>query len=287
MTVQNAVFRWHGSKWRMYRHIQPYLTKHSVYVESYGGSGAILMQKPVVGIEVFNDIDGDVYNFFHVLKTQREALFSSLETTPYSRQLFDEIDERLRSGERPDAPVERALWFFVICEQGWGGKKHNGRRSWRRQKTGGPDAPNRAHAWANAPRRLTAVADRLRHVFIENRPALDVIAEYDTPHTIHYVDPPYPLSTRRRPDHGYDHEMPDEREHEELLRCLLAVQGKVIVSGMAHPIYEDMLSGWERVVVKATTTSQAYQSEEVLWISPDARLMKGLFDDPVFEVARQ
>lgn len=269
-TVTNAVFRWHGSKWRMYPHIRPFLTRHTTYVEPYGGSAAVLMQKPPVGIEVFNDLDADVYNFFRTLKEQRDAFFDLLSATPYSRQLFDEIDEALRCGHKPADPLERSLWFFVTCEQGWGGKKHNGRRSWRRQKQAGPNFPNRALTWANAAQRLNPVADRLRSVFIENRSALEVIADYDTPNTLFYVDPPYPLSTRRRPDHGYDHEMPDDKQHIDLLDLLLSVDGKVIVSGMAHPIYDDRLSGWERVVLKTRTASHDYISEEVLWISPSA-----------------
>lgn len=273
----NAAFRYHGSKWRMYPLIAEYLTKTTVYTEPFGGSAAILLQKPVMGIEVYNDLDGDVYNFFHCLRCRRDELLPALAATPYSRQLFDEVDAAKRAGNWPVDPIARALFFFILCEQGWGGKKHNGRRSWRKQKLAGSDAPNRAWAWAGAPDRLLEISERLRHVFIENRPALDVIREYDGRDALHYVDPPYPPATRTRPDHGYDHEMPDDSQHIELMECCLQAQGKVIVSGMAHPIYDQMLAGWRRCEVKARTASHDYVSTEVLWISPSAITQGRLF----------
>lgn len=272
-----ATFRYHGSKWRMYPIIEPYLTKHTVYTESFGGSAAILLQKPIVGIEVYNDLDGDVYNFFDCLRRRRDELLRAIAATPYSRQLFDQVDEAKRGGTWPVDPIDRALHFFIICEQGWGGKKHNGRRSWRKQKLAGSNAPNRAWAWAEAPERLVDIAERLRCVFIENRPALEVIEEYDGKDTLHYVDPPYPPSTRSRPDHGYDCEMPTDEQHVELLECCLQARGKVIVSGMAHPTYDRLLAGWERREIQTRTTAHDYVSTEVLWVSPSATIQHSLF----------
>lgn len=273
----NAAFRYHGSKWRMWPIIAEYVTKHTVYTESFGGSAAILLQKPVAGIEVLNDIDGDIYNFWDCLRRHRVEFLQAIAATPYSRQLFDEVDEAKRYGRWPVDPIERALYFFVLCEQGWGGKKHSGRRSWRKQKLAGSDAPNRAWAWAGAPDRLLEISDRLRCVFLENRPALEVIREFDGRDALHYVDPPYPLSTRARPDHGYDHEMTDDAQHVELLECCLQAKGKVVVSGMDHPVYNRILSGWHRREIQSRTASHGYISTEVLWVSPNAIRQPSLF----------
>jgi DNA adenine methylase len=273
----NAAFRWHGSKWRMYPEIAEHLTKTTVYTEAFGGSAAILLQKPITGIEVYNDLDTDVYNFFDCLRCRRDEFLQALAATPYSRQLFDEVDEAIRSGARPTDPIERALYFFVLCEQGWGGKKHAGRRSWRKQKTAGDGIPNRAWAWGGAPERLLQISERLRHVFIENRPALDVIREYDGLDTLHYIDPPYPPATRRRADHGYEHEMPSDEQHVELLECCLQAKGKIIVSGMAQPVYDQMLASWRRREVSSRTAAHNYISTEVLWFSPSCENQRTLF----------
>lgn len=273
----NAAFRYHGSKWRMYPYVEEFVSKTTVYTESFGGSAAILLQKPVMGIEVYNDLDGDVYTFFDCLRRRRDELLQALAATPYSRQLFDEVDEAKRCGRWPVDPVERALYFFILCEQGWGGKKHNGRRSWRKQKMAGSGAPNRAWTWGDAPERLYEISERLRAVFVENCPALDVIRDYDGADALHYVDPPYPPITRSRPDHGYDCEMPEDEQHVELLECCLQAKGRVIVSGMAHPIYDRMLAGWERREVSSRTAAHEYVSTEVLWFSPRCRWQKTLF----------
>jgi DNA adenine methylase len=274
----NAIFRYHGSKWRLYPYLEPYLSKTTVYTESFGGSAAILAQKPVGGLEIYNDLDQDVYSFFWSLHPDRiDRLIALLMATPYSRQRFDEVDEAKRLGQWPTDPFERALYFFILSEQGWGGKKHNGRRSWRRQKTFENSAPNRARAWANAPERLLAFSQRLRSVFIENRPALDVIREYDCRDALHYVDPPYPPQTRTCPDHGYDHEMLDDEQHIELLECCLRAKGRVIISGMAHPIYNRMLADWQRKDISSRTTSHEYVSTEVLWFSPNCISQPTLF----------
>jgi DNA adenine methylase len=264
----NAPFRYHGSKWRMWSVIQEYMTPHTVYTESFGGSGCILLQKPVTGIEVYNDLDADLYNFFAMLRNRRDELLQALAATPYSRQMFEEVDEAKRQGRWPTEPIERALYFFVLTGQGWGGKKNNGRRSWRKQNLAGSGVPQQAWAWANAPERLVAVADRLRHVFIENRPALDVLRSYDGPDALHYVDPPYPPSTRVRPDHGYDYEMPSDDQHIELLECCLSLRGHVIISGMDHPVYNRMLASWHRREVQSRTAAHERVTTEVLWISP-------------------
>lgn len=269
-----AAFRWHGSKWRMYPVIAEHLTRTTVYTEAYGGSAAILLQKPVSGIEVYNDLDGDVYNFFHCLRTRRDDLLAAIAATPYSRQMHDEA---ARGGRWPDDPVERALYFFVLCEQGWGGKKHAGRRSWRKQKLAGSNVPNRAWAWAEAPARLMEIAERMRCVFLENRPALEVIRDYDGGDALHYVDPPYPPATRSRPDHGYAHEMPGDAQHVDLLECCLQARGRVIISGMAHPVYDGMLRGWERREFASRTASHGYVSTEVIWLSPACARQPSLF----------
>ena len=273
----NAAFRYHGSKYRIYPFIAEYIDKAPVYTESFGGSAAVLLQKPITGIEVYNDLDQDVYNFFHCLRTRSHTLLQAIAATPYSRQLFEEVDEAKRLNQTPTDPIERALHFFILCEQGWGSKKHNGRRSWRKQRTGDNNAPNRSWAWANAPERLLEISDRLRHVFIENRPAIQVVKDYDSPETMHYVDPPYPPSTRTRPDHGYDHEMPDDAQHIELLDALLHLHGKVIVSGMDHPIYNRMLNNWDSIEINSRTASHDYVSTEVLWFSPTCTRQLSLF----------
>lgn len=118
------------------------------------------------------------------------------------------------------------------------------------------------------------MVDRLRGVVIENKNAIDVMKNHDTPETLHYVDPPYVSETR---DKGtdYRHEMTNE-QHRELAAALHNLQGIVIVSGYTCPLYDELFAGWQRVE-KSALADGARERTEVLWLRnvPEKR---GLFN---------
>ena len=132
--------------------------------------------------------------------------------------------------------------------------------------------------WQNYPAGLPAVIERLRGVVIERRPAMKVMGQHDGPSTLHYVDPPY-LPELRSPANKYDlkfrmyrHEMSAE-DHVDLLAFLKQLDGMVILSGYASPLYDDALcagrSPWRRVETRALADG-ARERTEVLWINPTA-----------------
>lgn len=131
-----------------------------------------------------------------------------------------------------------------------------------------------AGEWIRLPPALSAIHTRLHGVLLENRPAAQVIERYDGPDVLFYVDPPYLPETRsakRRgaaPFHGYSHEM-TLGGHEDLLRQLVGLQGKVVLSGYPSEVYDDLLHGWQRVQIEAHADG-ALDRTEVLWINPAA-----------------
>src|SRR3990172_6999554 len=74
----------------MARHIVPFFPPHETYVELYCGSAAILVAKAPSGLEVINDLNRRVWNFFKVVQERGEELAAALEATPYSRLTFEE-----------------------------------------------------------------------------------------------------------------------------------------------------------------------------------------------------
>jgi DNA adenine methylase len=112
---------------------------------------------------------------------------------------------------------------------------------------------------------LAAIVSRLQGIVIENRDAKLVMAAHDTPETLHYVDPPYVLSTRSDPSKDYHTELSDD-DHAELLQFLRTLKGAVILSGYPHPDYDAALSDWHRVERKHLADG-ARERTEVLWIS--------------------
>ena len=205
--------------------------KHTCYVEVFGGAGNILLQKPTSKVEVFNDIDSDIYNLFRVLREDFDEFHRLVKYTPHSRETYDDFVKQLQT--ETDAVKRAAMWYSVACQSfsGIHGK------SWSFTKQA-----NKATQYKNKVDRLPEIVDRLREVNIENRDFEFILDAYDGKDTFFYLDPPYVLETRR--DGGYANEMTIE-DHERLVGILLVVKGKVMLSGYQHAVY-DALDGWNR-----------------------------------------
>lgn len=185
-----SAFPYPGGKTTYCREIIKYFPDHRRYVEPFGGSAAILLNKPPSYIEVFNDLDDDIVHFFEVLRDRHDALVEWLDRTPYSRSLYDEWSSQFFAGDRPEDPVERAgRWFYLRYTQFNGAvDRKNG------FKTGGKR--NEARSFRGSIASLEAIADRLSEVTIECQSYDQVIERYDHPDTVFYIDPPYFAASR-------------------------------------------------------------------------------------------
>ena len=115
---------------------------------------------------------------------------------------------------------------------------------------------------------ITALHERLKGVIVDSRDAVEVIKRHDSPHTLHYVDPPYVGSTRAERERShYKHEL-DEAGHQRLLDALLDVDGMVVISGYTNMLYSEPLTGWRSVTRQCMTTGG--WNCEVLWLNPAA-----------------
>ena len=127
--------------------------------------------------------------------------------------------------------------------------------------------------WLGYPAALEQVIERLSGVIIENRNALEVMREYDSSDSLHYIDPPYVFSTRDK-GKDYRHEM-DDVDHKILLEQVKTLQGMVIISGYENEVYSDLLADWMKVSRRALADGGVARTE-VLWISPSAANSKGI-----------
>lgn len=290
MAPTRPVLRWHGGKWRLAPWIIDHFPPHRVYVESFGGAGSVLMRKPRVYAEVYNDLDDVVVNLFRVLRKPEEAtrLIELLKLTPFARVEFnDALDV-------PEDDIERARHLIIRSFMGFGSNAHSSSpvsaktafKSYTRpdaadafRSTGFRANSNKsgttpAHDWMNYADTLPAIVDRLRGVIIEHRPAVQIMRQHDGEGTLHYVDPPY-LAETRSPANKYDlkhrmyrHEL-SVVDHAELLTFCRTLKGFVVLSGYASDLYDDALSDWRRLTTKALADG-ARPRIEVLWINPQA-----------------
>lgn len=238
------------------------------YVEPFFGGGAVLLAQDPIGIsEVVNDLDGELTNFWDVLKSETlfERLRERLEKTPCSREEF----ERSCVVSINANPVQRAAGFFIRNRQSRQALgKDFATLAKTRTRRGMNELPS---AWLSAIEGLPEVHSRLQRVVIENDDALKLIKREDDARTLFYLDPPYVHETRQATK-AYRHEMTNE-QHEVLLTMLERIQGRFLLSGYKNPLYESFEKryGWRRVDFqidnKASSKKTKDKEIECVWMN--------------------
>jgi len=262
--------RWFGGKGPMARRIVSLFSPHHIYVEVFGGGASVLFAKEPSPVEIYNDLDSGLVSFFRVLRDpkQFEEFHRLVSLTPYARQEF--LDCR-KSWENQTNPVQRAYQWYVVARQSFSGYFGG---SWSHTKTiSRRNMAQVVSGWLSAVDRLSEIAERLLCVQIEQNDWRIILKAYDRPDTLFYLDPPYIPETRRAGK--YAHELTLE-DHSELVEQILVLQGKVVISGYEHPIYEPLeVAGWERYDIKVScfTTNAAISKRrssriETLWVKP-------------------
>lgn len=276
MKPSRPILRYHGGKWRLAEWIISHMPKHRIYLEAFGGAGSVLMQKPRVFGEIYNDLDGEVVNVFRVIRDEDQAsrLAELLRLTPFAR-----AEWRL-AYEPSDDPIERARRTICRSQMGFGSDSCNANRGTGFRSNANRRGTNPATDWSRWPDEVRTFVERLRGVVIEQKDALAIFADHDGPATLHYVDPPYMGETRSCPTRGYAVNLDDDG-HARLAEVLMGLEGYVIVSGYRTPLYDRLFAAWPRVDREVTVFRQAKKTES-LWLSPrtaaalDGRWLPGM-----------
>jgi DNA adenine methylase len=257
-------FGWYGGKFSHLGWLLPLLPPAHHYCEPFGGSAAVLLNREPSPVETYNDLDGEVVNFFRVLRSQKAELIEAIGLTPFSREEF----ALALTYDATISDLERARRFFIRARQvrtGLAQTASLGR--WANCKgTSRAGMAGAVSRWLGSVDGLPEVASRLLRVQIENRPALEVIRLYDSPDTLFYCDPPYPHSSRTDAK-AYGYEMADS-EHVELATLLKSVRGRVAVSSYRCDLMDTLYSDWK--VIEAPTKnchSSKKPRTEALWVN--------------------
>lgn len=250
-----SLVRWAGGKGKQLGDLLPLIPQTRIYVEPFGGGCSVLLNRERSEVEVYNDLDSALVNLFEVLREDDTAAEFQrfLDLTPYSRETF----ELCLSFEGIADPVRRAVAFYTVLNQSISGKRLAAKSDWSRGRT-----DNLAERWFQRQEKLGSIHERIRHVQIECRDALDILQEWDTPETTFYCDPPYILDTRR--NKRYYAVEPGDDYHKELVDVLLSVKGNVVLSGYDHPTYFRLIEegGWWTDVYGANATMAVVQAGE-------------------------
>lgn len=258
-------FGWYGGKYSHLDWLLPLLPEATHFCEPFGGSSAVLINREPSPVETYNDIDGEVVNFFQVLRQDKDALIEAIGLTPFSRKEFEIAIKGSRDGI---SDLERARRFYVRARQvrtGLAQTASVGR--WAHctltSRAGMAGAVSR---WLGAVEDLSLIAQRLLRVQIENDDAAKVIARYDSEETLFYCDPPYPHEARGD-SNAYAYEMTDE-EHSGLSQVLHKVRGKVAISSYDCPLMSELYRDWTKIK-GPTKLAHSVKTErtEILWVN--------------------
>jgi len=261
-------FGWYGGKFSHLNWLLPLLPKTKHFCEPFGGSAAVLINREPSPIETYNDIDGEVVNFFRVLRTQKDPLIEAIGLTPFSRE---EFEKAISEPTENLSDLERARRFYIRARQvrtGLGQKASSGRwahcRLTSRAKMAGA-----VSRWLGAIEDLPGIAQRLLRVQIENDHAINVIRRYDSEETLFYCDPPYPHDSRGDPN-AYGYEMTND-QHRDLAQVLRNAKGKVALSAYRSELLEELYGDWQCIKgpVKSCQSVKTLR-REILWVNYDS-----------------
>ena len=260
-TYMKTPITYYGGKQTMLKYIIPVLPEHRIYTESFFGGGAVLFAKPQSHIEVVNDLNGEMINFYTVLKTKYNELKYEVDTTLHSREQHTKAQIVYTY---PDmfTDVKRAWAIWTLASQ-----------SFSSSLTGGWGYDNSTNSTSKRlnNKRLAFDVDiskRLETVQIERNDALKVILSRDAIDTFHYIDPPYYNACMGHYG-GYQ-----ERDFDDLLYLLGTIKGKFLLSSYPSELLKKYTkqNGWQTFNVEkkvAVTGKTSKMKTEVLTANYD------------------
>lgn len=271
MEINRPILRYYGGKWKSAGEIIKHFPPHHVYVEPFGGAASVLIRKPQSPVEVYNDLNDEIVNLFEVLRDPvlNAELRELLTLTPYSRTEFH------RCYELSEDKVEQARRTISLYSMSFNASKVANRaaNTFRTNSTGHHRLPQ---SFQEHNHHLEEYINRLRSIIIENRDYKKVCISHDSPRTLIYLDPPYPINTRTDKLSNYKHEMLTMEEHFELFKFADSLKSMVVISSYDSPEYREWYSSknWQMISFKAVTGASKTGSclrDEVLWVNPLAQ----------------
>ncbi len=246
--------KWVGGKSKIAKKITTVIPEHTCYVEVFGGAAWVLFRKQPSQVEILNDIDNELINFFRVVQEKPRKLIKSFDLTLASR---DEFERQLALDVTKLDDITRAHRFYYILMASWGGELGNAR--FQTSVSDGGGGNRLIGALRSAKERIQQAHSRLQGVIIEHLDWRECIDQYDDPRTFFYLDPPYPDNNC-----NYLHNMRSFVEHQELLARLTRVQARWLLSTYDKPDLRVLVSDYSVIPVTFPSGMNGYKNQEIL-----------------------
>jgi DNA adenine methylase len=220
------------------------------YVEVFGGTGRVLMEKLPSEVEIYNDFNSHLTNFFEVLRSHKEEFFEQLDQLVISEDLYNYFYKEIDNSPND---IERAVRYFYImsfCHKG----KFNGGFSVIAD-------PNYTHKLQTKKATLEYISRRLKNVLITNKSYEKIVSANNTEDTFLYLDPPY-VNTE-----SYYQKLAGQftqQDHIKLRDLLKAHKGTFLLSYEADPFVADLYSDFLILGKNKYRPGKGSSAEEVL-----------------------
>lgn len=262
LDIIRGPFHYTGSKRESIPIILENLPNRHTFVDVFGGSGSVLLNVPEHDLEVFNDANSGITDFYICLQSQFDDLMDLISHLPHSKEFFVWARDRLKN---PEDRLIRAVCWYAMAQQSFMGRAG---QSWA--KVSRPPGNIGKKLYARLPK-FQEIHHRLRNVQIENLPDHRVFDTYDSPDTIFYCDPPY-LDTAASAQYieSGDMFLYTEREHKWLMKEIETRKGYFMVSGYANDLYDSQTFWTDRIEIRVGEIKSSItfkgKRKEILWI---------------------
>ena len=247
---------YYGGKQTLAPKIVAMLPKHNLYCEPFIGGAAVFFTKPQSEVEVINDTNKELINFYRVIQNDFVSLEKEIRITLHSRDLHRKAKVIY---DNPDMfpEIKRAWAVWVLANQSFSSML-DGSWGYDIKKSA---MPKKLH---NKKESFTEdYAIRMQNVSIECTDALRIIRSRDTADALFYCDPPYYNSDMGHYD-GYS-----LMDFKDLLNTLSNIKGKFILSSYPSPILKEFTqsNSWNTMSfdmkVSVSNTSKVVKPKKV------------------------
>jgi len=242
--MKGKLIRYYGGKWNMKKLLVNELPEREIYIEAFGGSATLLFEQKT-NVEIYNDININVYSLFKILS---------------DKVLFQEFKKKLNENI---TILERAYYFFYINRTSYNGvggftTNHSIRRKMAKCVSD----------YLSAVDGLEEFHQRLSNVIVRKNDAIKIINEYNSNNVFFYLDPPYHHSTRSSARYENDF---TNNEHKLLIETILNSKSKIMLSGYENELYTELENnGWKKKLFTIHTVDENRNPKtkvEAIWVN--------------------
>lgn len=244
--------KYFGGKGTMFNNIIQYFPRratYNTYIEPFGGSYSVgLSMDNPAEIEIYNDLDQNVYSLYKVLSDPDmfRVFKEKCDLALYSEDLRSEYKQSLNRSDLPI--VERAFCFFYVNRT-----SHNGIGGFSKNNYVRRGMSKSISDFLSSIDRLKELHDRMSRVIVTNTDGTDLIKKYSTSNVFMYCDPPYEQSTRTSTRYKVDM---DRNGHIEFLDAAIESKAKILISGYHCELYDRLINnGFTRSSFNVKTIS--------------------------------